>query len=164
MATIDPDGTCSRCQSIRRGPSMDVLEIDAASIGASTRSGTSATGCSSLPVEGRMKVYIVDEVHMLTPEAFNALLKMLEEPPPHVIFVLATTEPHTRSFPPSCPLPALRLPAPGAPEIMKVLTGVASEGASRCRRTRCPSLLGPAGAASATPSARWTSSTRTATA
>lgn len=93
-ATISPDGSCSRCQAIRRGQSMDVIEIDAASNRGIDDIRDIRDNVHFAPVEGRMKVYIVDEVHMLTTEAFNALLKMLEEPPAHVIFILATTEPH----------------------------------------------------------------------
>ena len=93
-ATPEPDGSCSRCQAIRRGSSLDVLEIDAASNRGIDEIRDIRDRVNFAPVEGRMKVYIVDEVHMLTPEAFNALLKMLEEPPAHVVFVLATTEPH----------------------------------------------------------------------
>lgn len=93
-ATISPDGTCPQCRAIRRGQSLDVLEIDAASNRGIDDIREIRDKVSFAPVEGRMKVYIVDEVHMLTTEAFNALLKMLEEPPVHVVFVLATTEPH----------------------------------------------------------------------
>lgn len=93
-ATPQPDGDCPSCVGIRRGSSLDVLEIDAASNRGIDEIRDIRDRVSFAPVEGRMKVYIVDEVHMLTPEAFNALLKMLEEPPSHVVFVLATTEPH----------------------------------------------------------------------
>jgi len=93
-ATTEPDGTCPCCEGIRRGSSLDVLEIDAASNRGIDEIRDIRDRVSFAPVEGRMKVYIVDEVHMLTTEAFNALLKMLEEPPAHVVFVLATTEPH----------------------------------------------------------------------
>lgn len=93
-ATTEPDGTCPQCEAIRRGGSLDVLEIDAASNRGIDEIRDIRDRVSFAPVEARMKVYIVDEVHMLTPEAFNALLKMLEEPPAHVVFVLATTEPH----------------------------------------------------------------------
>ncbi len=93
-ATAEPDGTCPQCEAIRRGGSLDVLEIDAASNRGIDEIRDIRDRVSFAPVEGRMKVYIVDEVHMLTTEAFNALLKMLEEPPAHVVFVLATTEPH----------------------------------------------------------------------
>ncbi len=73
---------------------MDVIEMDAASNRGIDDIRDLRDKVHFAPVEGRMKVYIVDEVHMLTPEAFNALLKTLEEPPAHAIFVLATTEPH----------------------------------------------------------------------
>jgi len=93
-ATPTPDGTCAQCQAIRRGSAMDVVEMDAASNRGIDDIRDLRDKVHFSPVEGRMKVYIVDEVHMLTPEAFNALLKTLEEPPVHAVFVLATTEPH----------------------------------------------------------------------
>ena len=127
MATVHPDGTCSRCEAIRRGASLDVLEIDAASNRGIDEIRDIRDKVQFAPVQGRMKVYIVDEVHMLTPEAFNALLKMLEEPPPHVMFVLATTEPH-RILPTilsRCQRFDFRRPA--LPEIVKVLAGVAAK-------------------------------------
>lgn len=92
--TIHPCGACECCRKITEGTSMDVLEIDAASNrGIDEIRGLRET-VGFLPVDGRYKVYIIDEVHMLTTEAFNALLKTLEEPPPHILFILATTEPH----------------------------------------------------------------------
>jgi len=93
-ATAEPDGTCPLCEAIRRGSALDVVEMDAASNRGIDDIRDLRDKVHFAPVEGRMKVYIVDEVHMLTPEAFNALLKTLEEPPVHAIFVLATTEPH----------------------------------------------------------------------
>lgn len=93
-ATPTPDGICPRCMAIRRGESLDVQEIDAASNRGIDDIREIRDSVSFAPVEGRMRVYIVDEVHMLTNEAFNALLKTLEEPPAHALFVLATTEPH----------------------------------------------------------------------
>jgi len=90
--TANPCGTCPQCEEIFRGSSMDVLEID----------GASNTGVNDVrqikeevlfpPSTGRYKVYIIDEVHMLTNNAFNALLKTIEEPPPNVVFIFATTE------------------------------------------------------------------------
>lgn len=88
---------CNRCDSclrINQGNSMDVIEIDAASNRGIDEIRDLREKVKYAPVESRYKVYIIDEVHMLTAEAFNALLKTLEEPPKHVIFVLATTEPH----------------------------------------------------------------------
>ncbi len=92
--TPEPDGTCESCRAIVGNSSMDVLEMDAASNRGIDEIRDLRDKVNLAPVAGRMKVYIIDEVHMLTTEAFNALLKMLEEPPEHVIFVLATTEKH----------------------------------------------------------------------
>ena len=88
----NPCGTCSQCMEITRGASMDVIEID----------GASNTGVNHIrqikeevmfpPGTGRYKIYIIDEVHMLSDSAFNALLKTIEEPPPYIIFIFATTE------------------------------------------------------------------------
>ena len=88
-----PCGECASCQSIAQGNAMDVLEIDAASNRGIDEIRDIKEKIAFLPALGRYKVYIVDEAHMLTQEAFNALLKTLEEPPDHVIFILATTEP-----------------------------------------------------------------------
>src|SRR5918993_270245 len=90
----EPDGTCESCRAIVSNSSMDVLEMDAASNRGIDEIRDLRDKVNLAPVAGRMKVYIIDEVHMLTAEAFNALLKMLEEPPEHVVFVLATTEKH----------------------------------------------------------------------
>ena len=92
--TPEPDGTCQSCRAIIDNSSLDVVEMDAASNRGIDEIRDLRDRVNLAPVAGRMKVYIIDEVHMLTPEAFNALLKMLEEPPEHVIFVLATTEKH----------------------------------------------------------------------
>ena len=92
--TPEPDGTCASCRAIVGNSSMDVLEMDAASNRGIDEIRDLRDKVNLAPVSGRMKVYIIDEVHMLTAEAFNALLKMLEEPPEHVVFVLATTEKH----------------------------------------------------------------------
>ena len=92
--TPEPDGTCDSCRAIINNSSLDVVEMDAASNRGIDEIRDLRDRVNLAPVAGRMKVYIVDEVHMLTPEAFNALLKMLEEPPEHVVFVLATTEKH----------------------------------------------------------------------
>ena len=92
--TPEPDGTCDSCRAIVGNSSMDVVEMDAASNRGIDEIRDLRDKVNLAPAAGRMKVYIIDEVHMLTAEAFNALLKMLEEPPEHVVFVLATTEKH----------------------------------------------------------------------
>jgi len=92
--TATPCNKCPNCERITAGTSMDVFEIDAASNRGIDEIRDLREAVKFAPVDGRYKVYIIDEVHMLTTEAFNALLKTLEEPPSHVVFVLATTEPH----------------------------------------------------------------------
>lgn len=92
--TASPCNRCPSCERITAGTSMDVFEIDAASNRGIDEIRDLREAVKFAPVEGRYKVYIIDEVHMLTTEAFNALLKTLEEPPAHVVFILATTEPH----------------------------------------------------------------------
>lgn len=92
--TANPCGHCSNCERIANGTSMDVFEIDAASNRGIDEIKALRDQLAFTPVESRYKVYIIDEVHMLTTEAFNALLKTLEEPPSHVVFVLATTDAH----------------------------------------------------------------------
>lgn len=91
---IEPCNTCATCIGITEGHIMDVVEIDAASNRGIDEIRDIRDKVRYAPTEVRYKVYIIDEVHMLTAEAFNALLKTLEEPPAHVIFILATTEPH----------------------------------------------------------------------
>ncbi len=90
----EPCNRCETCMQISDGSALDVIEIDAASNRGINEIRELREKVKYAPTKGRYKVYIVDEVHMLTKEAFNALLKTLEEPPKHVIFVLATTEPH----------------------------------------------------------------------
>jgi DNA polymerase-3 subunit gamma/tau len=92
--TLTPCGECSSCQEIAAGNSVDVLEIDAASNRGIDEIRELRETVRYLPARDRYKVFIIDEVHMLTTEAFNALLKTLEEPPPRSLFILATTEPH----------------------------------------------------------------------
>ncbi|MDD4860112.1 MAG: DNA polymerase III subunit gamma/tau, partial [Dehalococcoidales bacterium] len=90
----EPCNTCLLCQSITEGRAMDVIEVDAASNRGIDEIRDLREKVNYAPSQARHKVYIIDEVHMLTKEASNALLKTLEEPPPHVIFILATTEAH----------------------------------------------------------------------
>ena len=92
--TPHPCDQCPFCQEIREGISVDVLEIDGASNRGIDEIRDLRENVRYLPAKNKYKVYIIDEVHMLTDQAFNALLKTLEEPPPHVIFIFATTEPH----------------------------------------------------------------------
>jgi DNA polymerase-3 subunit gamma/tau len=92
--TPHPDNTCQICREITNGSSLDVLEIDGASNRGIDEVRDLREKIKYLPTQGKYRVYIIDEVHMLTKEAFNALLKTLEEPPAHAIFVLATTEVH----------------------------------------------------------------------
>jgi DNA polymerase-3 subunit gamma/tau len=90
--TIHPCGTCDACLEIAEGRSLDVLEIDGASNNSVESIRTLRDNASFAPAQGAYKIYLIDEVHMLTTAAFNALLKTLEEPPPHVKFIFATTE------------------------------------------------------------------------
>jgi DNA polymerase-3 subunit gamma/tau len=92
--TVTPCGVCDSCREISQGISLDVLEIDGASNNSVDQVRELRDNVRFAPVRGRYKLYIIDEVHMLTSQAFNALLKTLEEPPEHVIFVFATTEPN----------------------------------------------------------------------
>jgi DNA polymerase-3 subunit gamma/tau len=92
--TGEPCNNCSMCQAFMAGRALDLIEIDAASNRGIDEIRALKERINFAPNVAKFKVYIIDEVHMLTKEAFNALLKTLEEPPPHVIFILATTEVH----------------------------------------------------------------------
>jgi DNA polymerase-3 subunit gamma/tau len=92
--TPTPDNTCANCEAITAGYSVDVIEIDAASNRGIEEIRELRDRIRLVPTEGRYKVYIIDEAHMLTTEAANALLKTLEEPPEHAVLILVTTEPH----------------------------------------------------------------------
>jgi DNA polymerase III subunit gamma/tau len=92
--TAEPCGVCAACTSINNGSAVDYQEMDGASNRGVDAIRELTEAVRYQPAVLRQKVYVIDEVHMLTTEAFNALLKTLEEPPPHVTFVLATTEPH----------------------------------------------------------------------
>ena len=91
---VEPCNKCGQCLSITNGTNMDILEIDGASNRGIDEIRDLREKVKLSPMSARKKVYIIDEVHMLTQEAFNALLKTLEEPPSHVVFILCTTEPH----------------------------------------------------------------------
>ncbi|HTY08493.1 MAG TPA: DNA polymerase III subunit gamma/tau, partial [Candidatus Edwardsbacteria bacterium] len=92
--TVTPCNACTSCAEITASNSMDVLEIDGASNRGIDEIRNLRENVKYTPTQGRRKIYIIDEVHMLTKEAFNALLKTLEEPPAHVVFIFATTEVH----------------------------------------------------------------------
>src|SRR3954453_12643675 len=92
--TVDPCGVCESCTTIAAGTSVDVIEMDAASNRSVDDVRDLRERVAYAPTGGRWKVYILDEAHMLTKEAWNAFLKTLEEPPPNTVFVLATTEVH----------------------------------------------------------------------
>jgi len=123
--TSTPCGTCTFCTSITDGYSMDVMEIDGASNNSVNDIRDLRERVKYVPSGGRYKVYIIDETHMLSDAAFNALLKTLEEPPPHVIFVLATTAP--KKIPPTvlsrCQhLPFRRIPKHNIKERLKKIS------------------------------------------
>ena len=90
--TVTPDGTCHACRAIAAGTSLDVIEMDAASQRGIDDIREIRDRVVLQPVEGRYKVYILDEAHQLTDAAWNALLKLIEEPPPHLVFVFCTTD------------------------------------------------------------------------
>src|SRR5215210_5786714 len=90
--TVEPCGQCDSCRAIAGATSLDVIEMDAASNNSVDDVRDLRDSVAYAPVSGGWKVYILDEAHMLSPQAWNAFLKTLEEPPPHTIFVLATTE------------------------------------------------------------------------
>jgi DNA polymerase-3 subunit gamma/tau len=92
--TAEPCGVCTACRAIDEGRFMDLIEVDAASRAKVDETRELLENVQYAPSGGRYKVYLIDEVHMLSQHSFNALLKTLEEPPPHVKFLLATTDPH----------------------------------------------------------------------
>lgn len=92
LKSFVPCNACDMCDKFNSGRALDLIEIDAASNRGIDEVRELRSGVRSVPSEGKYKVYVIDEAHQLTKEAFNALLKTLEEPPPHAIFILATTE------------------------------------------------------------------------
>lgn len=124
--TLDPCGECQSCRTIAAGQSVDVYELDAASSNSVDDIRELRHGVALAPIGGKWKVYILDEAHMLTKQAWNALLKTLEEPPDRTIFILATTEAH--KVPPTiedrCQRLDFRRPTP--PEIVEYVRRVAN--------------------------------------
>src|SRR5438105_3009767 len=123
--TTTPDGTCHACLAIAAGTSLDVVEMDAASQRGIDDIREIRDRVVLQPVEGRSKIYILDEAHQLTDAAWNALLKLIEEPPPHLLFVFCTTElakvlPTVRS---RCQTFVFQRPR--LPELLKLLRRVA---------------------------------------
>src|SRR5262249_22485875 len=92
--TAEPCNACANCREIADGNAFDVLEIDGASHTQVDKMRDLMETVAHQPIKSRVKIFIIDEVHMLSSHSFNALLKTLEEPPPHVKFVFATTDPH----------------------------------------------------------------------
>lgn len=125
--TLEPCNKCAVCVEITKGSSMNIIEIDGASYTGVDEIREIRDNLHHLPTKGKYRMYIIDEVHMLSTSAFNALLKILEEPPPHVIFVFATTEPH--KLPPTVVSRCLRFPFTAVPQdtIVKHLLYVAEK-------------------------------------
>jgi DNA polymerase-3 subunit gamma/tau len=122
--TATPDGTCAICLRIHDATALDVIEMDAASHRGIDDIREIRERVAQQPAEGRYKIYILDEAHSLTADASNALLKTLEEPPPHVVFVLCTTDPAKllSTIRSRCQRFAFRRPGPG--ELVRVLSRV----------------------------------------
>jgi DNA polymerase-3 subunit gamma/tau len=123
--TPDPDGTCHACVAIAAGTSLDVVEMDAASQRGIDDIREIRERVVLQPVEGRYKVYILDEAHQLTDAAFNALLKLIEEPPPHLVFVFCTTELQKMLSTVRSRCQTFVLSRPRLPEIVRYLKQVA---------------------------------------
>src|SRR5437870_5264045 len=123
--TATPDKTCHACQSIANGTSLDVIEMDAASQRGIDDIREIRERVVLQPAEGRYKVYILDEAHQLTSAAFNALLKLIEEPPPHLVFVFCTTDLHQMLDTVRSRCQTFVFARPRLPELVKLLRRVA---------------------------------------
>lgn len=158
--TPDPCGTCDSCVALAPdgGGSIDVIEIDAASHGGVDDARDLRERAFFSPVNSRYKIYIIDEAHMVTREGFNALLKLVEEPPPHLKFVFATTEPEkvigtirsrTHHYP-------FRLIPPST--LKELMEDLLKQETSPTTPPRCRWSCAPAPVRPVTPSPSWTSS------
>jgi DNA polymerase-3 subunit gamma/tau len=126
--TTDPCGVCSECVAIAEGRSVNVLEIDAASnTGVQDVRDRIIDTVNYQPSNGTRRVYIIDEAHMLSTSAFNALLKTIEEPPPHVLFVFCTTETHKMPATVRDRCQRLVMKSPGPDTLVKVITSVCAQ-------------------------------------
>ena len=130
----NPCNCCSACQSIESGVATDVIEMDAASNNGVDDIRSIREEVNFLPTKAKYRVYIIDEVHMLSTSAFNALLKTLEEPPTHVIFILATTDPQkipatilNRVQGNGCPFCSGKRPVPGKTDFATLHPELAEE-------------------------------------
>ena len=123
--TAHPDNTCHACVSITNGTSLDVIEMDAASQRGIDDIREIRDRVVLQPVEGRSKVYILDEAHQLTDAAWNALLKLIEEPPPHLLFILLHDRPREGAADGPFALPDLRVPAAAAARVLTKLRPIA---------------------------------------
>ncbi|TML64655.1 MAG: DNA polymerase III subunit gamma/tau, partial [Actinobacteria bacterium] len=123
--TATPDKTCHACQAIANGSSLDVIEMDAASQRGIDDIREIRERVILQPAEGRYKVYILDEAHQLTSAAFNALLKLIEEPPPHLVFVFCTTDLHQMLDTVRSRCQTFVFARPRLPELVRLLRRVA---------------------------------------
>ena len=142
--TPTPCGVCDSCRELSRdgGGSLDVIEMDAASHGGVDHARDLRERATLAPVRDRYKIFIIDEAHMVTREGFNALLKIVEEPPEHIKFIFATTEPNKvlgtiRSRTQPLPVPA------GTARSSSALSRKALRRRERTRRIRCASTRHP---------------------
>ena len=134
--TVTPCGECESCVTIAAGTSIDVIEMDAASNRSVDDVRDLRERVAYAPAGGHWKVYILDEAHMLTKEAWNAFLKTLEEPPPHTVFVLATTESHKVMATIADRCQRFDFQRPSLEQISEVLNRVAGAGVDHGRRRR----------------------------